>query len=307
MSITERIDAITRIPVEYRQERLPAPKSVKIELSADCNYGCSFCVRSVRENPQGMMDRALYSRIINELAGAGVQEVGLFYIGESFLCRWLPEAIEQAKEAGIPYVFLTTNGSAATPKRVEACMAAGLDSLKFSLNYADAAQMADVAKVPLSMFRRVTDNVKEARAIRDAMDYPCRIYGSSIAFDGEQGAKMREFVEHIKLWLDEHYWLPLFDMGGANEGKARVPGNPGRLGNMVDSLPCWSVTTGHITHEGKLSACCFGVGVDDALVMADLREVSFMEGWNSLPFQQLRRAHLASDVRGTPCEECIAA
>lgn len=306
MGIVERIDAITAIPKEFRSDRLPAPRSVKIELTGACNLHCSYCVRSVRDNPNGEMDRALYSRVIKELAAAGVQEVGLFYIGESFLCKWLPEAIAEAKAAGIPYVFLTTNGSAATPKRVEACMAAGLDSLKFSLNYADAVQMSDVAGVPLSMFERVMDNLRAAREIRDAGGYACRIYGSSIAFDGEQGRKMRATVERVKPYLDEHYWLPLFDMGGANEGKARAQGNPGRLGNMVDPLPCWSVTTGHVTHEGKLSACCFGVGVDDALVMADLKQVPFMEGWNSEKFQALRRAHLSLDVRGTPCEECIA-
>jgi hypothetical protein len=156
------------------------------------------------------------------------------------------------------------------------------------------------------MFRRVLDNLKAAREVRDAGLYPCRIYASSIAFDGEQGRKMRELVRQVLPLVDEHYWLPLFDMGGANEGRARVQGNPGRLGNMVDPLPCWSVTTGHITHEGKLSACCFGVGADDALVMADLTRVDFMTGWNSDKFQALRAAHLSLDVRGTPCEECIA-
>ena len=60
MTITERIDAVTAIPAAYRTPFLPAPKSVKIELSASCNYHCSFYVRSVRENQQGAMDRKLY-------------------------------------------------------------------------------------------------------------------------------------------------------------------------------------------------------------------------------------------------------
>jgi len=30
-----------------------------------------------------------------------------------------------------------------------------------------------------------------------------------------------------------------------------------------------------------LSACCFGNGADDVMAMADLNDVSFMEGWNS--------------------------
>ena len=111
MTITQRIDAITRIAPEYRGVFIPAPKSVKIELTANCNYKCSFCVKSLRAD-NGEMDRKFYSRIIREMRDSGVEELGVFYIGESFTCKWLPEAIAEAKSVGFPYVFLTTNGSA---------------------------------------------------------------------------------------------------------------------------------------------------------------------------------------------------
>ena len=93
--ISERIDAITRISADYLGTVLPAPKSCKIEITADCNYKCSFCVKSLRDD-RGTMDRKLYSRLIRELREAGVEELGVFYIGESFTCKWLPEAIAEA-------------------------------------------------------------------------------------------------------------------------------------------------------------------------------------------------------------------
>ena len=80
--ISDRIDAITNISPEYRAETIPAPKSCKIEITANCNYKCGFCVKSLRED-NGMMDRSFYSRIIRELRDAGVEELGVFYIGES--------------------------------------------------------------------------------------------------------------------------------------------------------------------------------------------------------------------------------
>jgi hypothetical protein len=40
--------------------------------------------------------------------------------------------------------------------------------------------------------------------------------------------------------------------------------------------------------------------------MSDLNEVSFMDGWNSQAFQDLRAAHLRKDVSGTICESCVA-
>ena len=309
LTITSRIDAITRIAPEYRGVFIPAPRSVKIELTANCNYKCSFCVKSLRPD-DSTMDRAFYSRVIREMRQAGVEELGVFYIGESFTCKWLPEAIAEAKSVGFPYVFLTTNGSACSPSRVYECMDAGLDSLKFSLNFVDKQQFRDVAGVSPKLYDHALQNIKAAKGVRDRGGFKCGLYASSIAFDGEQGVKMRELVEEIRPYVDEHYWLPLYGMGGASKsaGWKPQPGNPGRLDAMRPPLPCWSVfTEGHITAKGMLSACCFGKGADDDLVMGDLNTQGFMEAWNSQAFQDLRAAHMSCDVSKTSCAECAAA
>jgi hypothetical protein len=188
-------------------------------------------------------------------------------------------------------------------------MEAGLDSLKFSLNFVDEAQFADVAGVNPSLYRRAIYNLRMAQSIRNEGGYKCGIYASSIEFDGEQGEKMRKLVDEIRPWVDEHYWLPLYGMGGASKsaGWKPQPGNPGRAAAMRDPLPCWSVfTEGHVTANGLLSACCFGNGADDSLAMADLNSTSFMDAWNSASFQALRAAHLAKDVSNTACAECAA-
>lgn len=309
MTITTRIDNITRIPPSHRGTVLPAPRSVKIEITAHCNYHCSFCVKSLRDD-DGPMDRGLYSSIIRDLRSSGVEELGVFYIGESFTCKWLPDAIREAKEVGFPYVFLTTNGSAATPRRIQQCMEAGLDSLKFSINFHSATQLAEVAKVSPIYWRKAIDNLKAARKIRDEGGFKCGLYASSIRFDGEQGEAMQAVIDEIRPYVDEAYWLPLYGMSGASKaaGWKPQPGNPGRLDAMRDPLPCWAVfTEGHITKDGLLAACCFGDGLDGGLVMADLKEVDFMAGWNSPAYQALRRAHLDRDVSKTACASCAAA
>ena len=308
MTISTRIDAVTKITEKYLGPILPAPKSVKIELTANCNFKCGFCVKSLRPD-NGEMSRDLYSRLIREIREAGVEELGVFFIGESFTCKWLPSAIKEAKDVGFPYVFLTTNGSAATPSNVEACMQAGLDSLKFSMNYYSAEQFGEVARVDEKLWQRAISNLKAAHRVRHTGGYKCGLYASSIAFDGEQGQKMESIVADIRPFVDEHYWLPLYGMGGAakNIGWKPSPGNPGRVGALRDPLPCWSAfTEGHVTHDGKLAACCFGTGIDGSLLMADLNEMTFMEGWNSLEYQALRKAHLNKDVSKTACATCAA-
>lgn len=84
--ITDRIDAITKIPEAYQHATLPAPKSVKIEISPRCNYRCGFCALRNREvQPKWDMDLDLFKRITREMREAGVEEIGVFYLGESFM------------------------------------------------------------------------------------------------------------------------------------------------------------------------------------------------------------------------------
>jgi MoaA/NifB/PqqE/SkfB family radical SAM enzyme len=310
-TITSRIDAITRIPERYLSAELPAPRSVKIELTSQCNYRCGFCAHRLRMKNRGEMDRAFYERVVGEMVDAGVEELGLFYIGESFMCDWLPEAIAFAKKRGISYAFLTTNGSLATPERVKACMEAGLDSLKFSMNNADEEQFVQIAAVKAKLFRDSIKNLKAAHAVREKGGYKCGLYASSIQYNGVQQDRMLELVHEIRPYVDEHYWLPLYSMGSLTTqreeelGYRPIAGNQGRVGALREPLPCWSAfTEGHITYDGKLSACCFDAG--DKWVMGDLTKVPFMSGWNSESFVSLRRAHLKKDVKGTICESCVA-
>ena len=122
-SITERIDSTTRIPPSHLKAAPPAPRSVKIEISPRCNYRCGFCALRTREvQPKWDMDFALFKRVTREMRDAGVEEVGVFYLGESFMNpRLLVDCIRYLKrDIGMPYVFLTSNASMAFPEAVHA-------------------------------------------------------------------------------------------------------------------------------------------------------------------------------------------
>ncbi len=315
MTITERIDNITRIPAQYLNPVLPAPKSVKIEISPRCNYRCGFCALRTREvQPKWDMDFGLFKRITKEMRDAGVEEIGVFYLGESFMNpRLLVDCIAYLKsEIGMPYVFLTSNASMAFPEAVEECMKAGLDSLKWSVNAADEKQFEKIMGVSGRLFHKALDNIRSAWEIRSRGAYKTGIYASSIRYDGKQHAKMELLLgERVRPYVDQHYWLPLYSMGAfatqreKELGYRPTAGNQGRIGALREPLPCWSAfTEGHVTAEGMLSACCFDATAH--WTMGDLNRMSFMEGWNSAPFVRLREAHLRKDVRGTVCETCIA-
>jgi len=312
MSIKDKQSKILNIPLEYRKSVLPAPKSAKIELTGRCNYKCSFCALTQRkEQPTKDMDWELFVKITSELRELGTEEIGVFYIGESFMNPdLLVKAISYLKNnLGYPYVFLTSNASLAKPKLVKACMDAGLDSLKWSCNAYDESQFEEMLGVSPKMMDVVKYNIKMAKQIRDCGRYKTKLYASSIEYDKAQFCRMHHFLEENVLpYVDMHYWLPLYSAGGqtgkGDHGYQPRPGNTGRVDDPVEPLPCWTVfTCAHVMVDGSLTACC--LDAKGIWKMGDLRTQKFMDAWNSASFVELRKAHLNKNVKGTICEKCV--
>jgi len=311
--LTDRIGSIANLAPRQRSGTPPVPRSVKIELTARCDFHCYFCASHARPRAQSDMPWERFARYARELRELGVEQLGVFYLGESFVCDWLPEAIRYAKrECGYPYVFLTTNGRLATAARVRECLLAGLDSLKFAVNCCGLGQLHAVAGIEPDEFDVIVRNIQDARRVRDEFEREtgrrCGLYASSLLYDEAQRSRMALALADILPYVDEHYWLPLYGYSGraatAVVGR-RAPSEPDRTEGLRKPLPCWPLfKEGHITWDGRLSACC----LDHAqrFHMGNLDETPFLEAWHSPAFRELREAHLRKDVRGTACEQCIA-
>ena len=276
---------------------LPVPRRVYLELTARCDLQCLHCAGAMHERQRGDMDYAFFLRTAATLRSLGVRELGLSYLGEPFLCRWLPEAIHHAKrELGFPFVFVITNGRLATPERVRDCMDAGLDCLEFSYNFSGPDQFHYVTGAREQDYWKVDVNLIAARVVRDEVKertgHRCRLIASSVRLDDEQPARMQRTLKRIRGSVDAHHWLPL-----RGPMAARAPAAAGKL--------CASLfEQAHVTFDGRLSACTFDH--DPRFEMADLKSETFLEGWNGARLGALRAAHLAGDLRGTPCEGCSA-
>jgi pyruvate-formate lyase-activating enzyme len=302
MKVTEKIDAHTHIPAERLVPRPPFPDAIKIEVTSRCNYRCSYCATGARLRPVGDMDRDFLFRILKEAKSIGVREIGLFLLGESFLLKQLPEYIRYAKEqAGIEYVYLTTNGSLCTPQRLEAVIAAGLDSLKFSVNAATREKYAEMHGV--DCLERVMGNIRWLGERRKQPGFRMKTSVSSI-FIEEDREELERLREEVLRHVEEFYYLPYYNQAGHVKSPKGVVGNPGRLGNPVPPIPCWGLfNSAKISWNGWLTACYFDH--DNRFEIADLNTVSLMEAWHHPKFVELRRQHLEKDLSESLCAECL--
>jgi len=327
MDITQRIDAVTKIDdIRIKMGGIqPPPKSVKIELTARCNLRCKYCAVSMRKTtPPPDMDFYFFQKITEDMRISGVEEIGLFYLGESFVNpKLLVRAADWVKNRlKFPYVFLTSNATLASPEVVKELFEIGLDSLKWSVNHADPEQFIEVTGSNAETFNRAIKNIQDAWKIRNHFGYKTALSASSILYGDDQKAKMKVLLEQIIPYVDKHYWLPLYQMAMYKDHMLKVmgyiptAGNMGRLDEVTmqptrKSLPCWSAfTEGHVRADGGLSACCFGN--DNKFDMGLLDGTNFMRQWNSSKFIKLRKAQLKTltegqdALKGTPCEVCVA-
>jgi pyruvate-formate lyase-activating enzyme len=332
-SIIDKIDAVTKIGetrVKMGGIQLP-PKSVKIELTNRCNLVCKFCaVRTRGTKGVDEMDLGVFKVLTKEMRISGVEEIGLFYLGESFMApQLLIEACKYVKqELRFPWVFLTSNAVMAKPEHVMELMKAGLDSLKWSANCYDEHQYKAITGGSKELFLQSLQNIRRAWKVRENMHKEgltvnTLLSASSILYDSHQEEAMLDFIdEHIEPYVDKHYWLPIYSMGMHQERIQKEMGYIPTIGNMgrIDEdsklpnrspLPCWAAfTEGHVRVDGGLSACCFGS--DAKFDMGILDGTNFMQAWNSGTFQVLREAQIRTIEEGpgaltnTCCKVCVA-
>jgi MoaA/NifB/PqqE/SkfB family radical SAM enzyme len=301
VKITDKIDMHTHVPAEKLISKPPFPDAIKIEVTSRCNLRCSYCATGAGLRPTGDMDPEFLYRILEEARLAGVREIGLFLLGESFLLKELPEYVRRAKAAGIEYVFITTNGTLCTPQRLDAVIEAGLDSLKFSINAGTRERYAEMHGV--DCFDRVMKNLEWLGTRRRSPGFRMKTSVSCIYVDSRR-KELEQLREEALRHVDEFYFLPYYNQAGHVSGSEGTVGNPGRLDNMVPPIPCWGLfNSAKISWNGWLTACYFDH--DSRFEIADLGKTSLLEAWHHPKFAELRQQHLDGDVACSLCAECL--
>jgi MoaA/NifB/PqqE/SkfB family radical SAM enzyme len=270
------------------RDRAPRlPEIVQIESTNICNAKCVFCPRDEMHRRQGVMDMALYKKIIDECAALGIEHVRMHNYGEPFLDRQLVEKIRYAKERGIPQVGMISNGSLITDAVARGMIEAGLDAINISVD-ASGQEVFERTRVGLK-YDKVLANIERIIRIREELGRrrPKLILSFVRQNDSEDE---RAFIEHWRQIADKVHITDLHNWAGTLNRDSTV------------NYPCyrpWLTFT--VLWDGRVSLCC--ADFDGREILGDINTTTIADVWNAEPYRRVRRQHLE---RGGPdvCRAC---
>ncbi|MCH2226842.1 MAG: radical SAM protein [Candidatus Caenarcaniphilales bacterium] len=290
--LKERMKDSSVVSAESLILKPPFPYNMLVELSNYCNHSCVFCTNPQMQRKIGFLDFQLLKNILIEAYTNGTREIGLYRTGEPFAFGQLNEVISMARDIGFEYIYITTNGSLATPEKLIQAIESGLNSIKFSVN---AATRETYKMIHGSDdFEQVMSNIKFLKEYRDSNNLNLKI-GSSFVTTSETEHEVSIYESIFKDLVDSYVTVKAHNQGG----------------NMTEytsfntiSAPCHiPFNRLHISCEGYLTMCC--ADFENYLVVADLKEVTLTEAWHSEKAQDLRRKHIENKLEGTLCYNCI--
>ena len=303
-------DILAKSDLQERQQKTiktdyslkpPFPKEFLIDIASICNHKCNFC-SNVKMTDKKKADSKMVYRILEEAKNEGSVSVGLFATGEPFLNKDLENYIKFAKKIGYEYIFINTNGAAATLKRMQNAIASGLDSIKFSIN---AGTKETYKKIHgKDDFERVIKNLILLSDYKKKEKKNIKLYVSIVETHENSGE-----IDTLKNIVGEY--IDGWDAKLLNNSCGTMPEN-NQIGNIEEknirgrghSGVCFQPFSSFtITAEGYLSGCV--LDYHKALIIGDCNKLKLKEIWHSKIYQDWRQRHLDNNTKGYICYNCI--
>jgi hypothetical protein len=278
---------VRRLMLATGRDVAPLPEIVQIESTNICNAKCVFCPRDEMDRKQGVMDMALFRRIVDECAELGIAHLRMHNYGEPFVDRSLVEKVRYAKTRGIPQVGMISNGSLITEDAARGMIEAGLDAINISVD-ASGREVFEKTRIGLK-YDKVIGNIERLVRLREeaGRGRPKLI----LSFVRQNNSEDEQaFIEHWRKIADKIHVTDLHNWAGTLHRESSV------------RYPCyrpWLTFTA--LWDGRVSLCC--ADFDGRTILGDLRTATIKEIWNSEAYRAVRRLHLES---GGPdiCRAC---
>ena len=284
-------------------DNIQFPRNALVGLTSNCNHACVFCANPRMKRKSGKLDVDFFKKFVDDAVALGLEEIGFYTTGEPLVSKNLLDFIKIAKDAGINYIYITTNGALAGIERMKTLLDAGLNSVKFSINAGskEAYNLIhgrddfDVVVENLSALRKhIDENKRDVKVL------------SSFVVTRQTMHEIEEYKNIIGPLVDDYLILGVKGQSGQSLQQLKelncemTPSYP----EEGQASPCsmlWNRL--HLTQEGYLTLCC--VDYENDLTYADLSKTTLEEAWNNSVIGKMRKRHVEQKLQGTLCYNCL--
>lgn len=271
------------------------PAQLDIELNADCNYKCKFCIQSVRNMGTYQLGFDNFEKLITEAIEMGTRSLKLNYMNEPLLLPDLEDYIIYAKKAGMINIFFSTNGSLLTAERSASLIKAGVTKIFISIDSVNARMYAKQRRQ--ANYELVVENTKKFIEIRNSMGLKYPLVRVNFLKNAENIGHEKEF---IKIWEGIADMIIIQEMNELIDNTSGIFLNTDKT-DYKCSFPFKQLV---VDARGRILPCCCMNGIGHQI--GHMKNLSLKEAWNSPKIEYLRNLHKNGDFMSDEiCRRCI--
>ena len=258
--------------------------SLIIEPTNTCNLRCTFCfVTEGMTRDGGFMGFSLFKKIIDDCPD--LEHLCMHNWGEPLLHKDIFKMIEYAKNKGVNYVVMNTNGTLLSDKMIDRIVDSRLDIIRFSID-GSAETFKRVRGVDLF---KIEENINKLKKIKEARR-PELSMGVVFTVEEETEGDAEDYIFHWEKIVDHVRLQPKLITS------PRIEICPEPFGKDYGKLV--------VLWDGRVIPCC--VDYNANLTIGSIQNDTIPNLWKSEKLDLLRQRHLKGDYPETcaNCNEC---
>ena len=258
--------------------------SLIIEPTNTCNLRCTFCfVTEGMTREGGFMDFDLFKKIIDD--SPDLEHLCMHNWGEPLLHKDIFKMIEYAKNKGVNYVVMNTNGTLLTDKMIDKVVNSKLDIIRFSID-GSAETFMRVRGVEL---KKIEQNINKLKNVKEIRRSALKM-GVVFTIEEDTEGDAEDYITHWKKIVDHVRIQPKLIPSPRTEICPEPFGKD--YGKLV------------VLWDGRVIPCC--VDYNANLTIGSVQNETIQNLWKNEKMDFLRKQHLEGKFPDTcaNCNEC---
>ena len=302
LSIAYSVSVIIRKPIMWGK-----PAFLSIEPTNICNLHCPECPTGggFSNVSKGYMSVDVVDALL-PIIKLSVQHVNLFFQGEPFLNKELPEIIKKISHYSL--VTISTNGHFISNENVSEIVNSGLFKIIVSVDGIDQEQYSRYRVG--GDFQKVIDSIKLLKQAKGDKFFPiiemqCLIFNYTETVKSEYLSLAQNLgVDSVQFKTAQFYNKEeaLKYMPSDEYSRYVVENDKLKIKNKLRNR-CWRMWSGSvITWNGDVVPCCFDK--DKTFVLGNVLSTQLFEIWGHLIYRKFRAAIFRNRKKISMCNNC---